>query len=270
MASPSTISPDLAGAGIVFRDLTLGYDGHPAVHHLQASIPFGSLTAIVGPNGGGKSTLLKAIAGLVTPLSGELRLAPFTRDGSRGLSSGRGAGVAYLPQQASIDRNFPITVSQLVTLGLWREIGSWRGLSCEARSRVQQAIDAVGLNGFENRLINQLSGGQLQRVLFARVLLSDSPIILLDEPFNAIDAKTSADLTELILSWHAQQRTVLAVLHDLNLVRERFPQALLLARELIAAGPTRDVLTADNLVRARRMAEAWDDTAAVCTRSAAA
>jgi len=125
-------------------------------------------------------------------------------------------------------------------------------------------IVSVGLTGFENRAIGTLSGGQMQRMLFARVLLQDARLIVLDEPFNAIDAKTSADLLALIHRWHAEGRTVLAALHDMDLVRAHFPQTLLLAREPVAWGETAEVLTAENLLEARRMCEAFDDAAPAC------
>lgn len=249
----------LQGSNVTFRNLTLGYDGHPAVHHLDGAIAAGSLTAIVGPNGAGKSTLLKAIAGLIKPLEGRVLVDPTARSRAK-----RAASVAYLPQQAGIDRHFPVSVEDLVSLGLWSKVGSWRGISAQNRSEVRAAIRAVGLEGFEARPIDKLSGGQLQRVMFARVLVQDSALILLDEPFNAIDAKTAADLMALILNWHAEKRTVVAVLHDIELVRSRFPETLLLAREVIAWGMSDNVLTPANLDRARSMAEAFDEAAPVC------
>jgi zinc/manganese transport system ATP-binding protein len=133
-----------------------------------------------------------------------------------------------------------------------------------AREKITQALAAVGLNGFENRSIGTLSGGQMQRMLFARVLLQDARLIVLDEPFNAIDAKTSADLLALVKRWHGEGRTVLAALHDMDLVRAHFPETLLLARGPVAWGLTAQVLTAENLTEARRMCEAFDETAAAC------
>ena len=133
-----------------------------------------------------------------------------------------------------------------------------------ARRKVHEAIAAVGLTGFEGRPIGSLSGGQMQRTLFARLLLQDARVILLDEPFTAIDAKTAADLFDLVRRWHSEQRTVLAALHDIDLVRSSFPQTLLLAREPVAWGTTGEVLTPENLLKARRMCEAFDDHAAAC------
>ena len=138
-----------------------------------------------------------------------------------------------------IDRSFPISVYDFVGTGLWRATGFFGGMGKAAREKIAPALAAVGLNGFENRAIGTLSGGQMQRMLFARVLLQDARLIVLDEPFNAIDAKTSADLLALVRRWHAEKRTVLAALHDMDLVRANFPETLLLARGPVAWGADR-------------------------------
>jgi zinc/manganese transport system ATP-binding protein len=240
-------------APLQFRDVTLGYDRHPAVHHLSGEIGPGALVAVVGPNGAGKSTLFRGIVGILKPLAGSIE-----RDGLDVRE------IAYLPQTADIDRAFPISVFDFVGTGLWRSTGFFGGIGNAARDRITHALAAVGLNGFESRAIGTLSGGQMQRLLFARVLLQDARLIVLDEPFNAIDARTSADLMALIGRWHAEKRTVLAALHDIDLVRANFPETLLLARGKVAWGATAEVLTAENLQEARRMCEAFDDGAAAC------
>ncbi len=246
-------------AAIQLHDLTVSYQRHPAVHHLSGSFAEGSLTAIVGPNGAGKSSLMQALAGQATGVSGAVLY-----------STGAQRQLAYLPQQSQLDRSFPISVRDVVMLGHWARLGPWRAASASQRAQAQQALAAVGLEGFEQRRIGELSAGQLQRVLFARVLLQDAQIILLDEPFNAIDARTTADLLAWVARWHAQTRTVVAVLHDLDQVRAHFPQTLLMAREPIAWGPTAQVLSAQNLFRARQMAERWDEQAPRCERDAPA
>jgi zinc/manganese transport system ATP-binding protein len=240
-------------AQVKFRDVTLGYDRHPAVHHLDGEVAKGALLAVVGPNGAGKSTLFRGLAGILKPLAGSIDLGGLDiRD------------IAYLPQSVDIDRTFPISVFDLVATGLWRRTGFFGGMGKAERDKITQALAAVGLNGFENRTIGTLSGGQMQRMLFARVLLQDARLIVLDEPFNAIDAKTSADLLALVRRWHGEGRTVLAALHDMDLVRGNFPETLLLARGPVAWGATAQVLTAENLTEARRMCEAFDETAAAC------
>jgi zinc/manganese transport system ATP-binding protein len=245
-------------AALEFRNVTLGYDRHPAVHHLDGAVESGALMAVIGPNGAGKSTLFKGVVGLLKPLAGRIE---------RG--SLQATDIAYLPQAAEIDRSFPINVYDMVAMGLWRRTGLTGGIGQNARRRVHDAIAAVGLTGFESRPIGSLSGGQMQRTLFARLLLQDASVILLDEPFTAIDAKTAADLFDLVRRWHSEKRTVLAALHDIDLVRTGFPQTLLLAREPVAWGATRDVLTPENLLKARRMCEAFDDHAAACAHEAA-
>lgn len=243
---------------VAFQNLTLGYDRHPAVHHLQTDIAEGSLTAIVGPNGAGKSTLLKGVTGALAPLEGRVEIASVKRD-----------EIAYLPQQSDIDRGFPMSVIDLVAMGLWREIGPFGRLGRTRRARIDAAIAAVGLTGFEQRPIGSLSGGQMQRALFARLLLQDARLVLLDEPFTAIDTKTMTDLLGVIRRWHGEGRTVLAVLHDYETVKSHFPQTLMLARELVAHGPTDQVLTAENRYRARQMCEACASKPHICGKRVA-
>lgn len=243
-----TLSP-----AISFENLTLGYDRHPAVHHISGDVHQGALLAIVGSNGAGKSTLLKAMVGELRPLSGRIN---FHRHGKR--------EIAYLPQVVDIDRSFPISVFDCVAMGLWHEIGASGGLDLGCIERVAAALDAVHLTELAGRAVGALSGGQFQRVLFARLLLQDAKIILLDEPFRAVDARTITDLIGLIERWHAEGRTIVAVLHDIDVVRRYFPETLLLAREVLAWGRTPDVLTPVNLELSRRFHEGYDEQAAVC------
>ena len=241
---------------IVLEDLVVAYDRRPAVHHLSGRFPSGGLTAIVGPNGGGKSTLLKALAGVQPISSGRLDKGDLRRK-----------DIAYLPQYAEIDRSIPISVLDLVCCGFVQRAGLFGGISRAMRAEAESALALVGLAGFETRLIENMSIGQFQRALFARVLVQDARLILLDEPFAAIDAATTADLVGLIDRWHRQGRNVILVSHDFDLVRRVCPEALLLAREPIAWGPTRQVLTPDLLARARRRSEAWDESAGACELS---
>ena len=234
-------------------DLTVCYNRHPAVHHLSGAFNHGSLTAIVGPNGAGKSTLLKAIMGLLPVTTGRIDPAALTPN-----------DIAYLPQQAQIDRQFPITVLDVVLLGHWQRVGVLGAVTPPLKTQAIEALAAVELADFQRRPIRTLSAGQFQRVLFARMLLQDARLILLDEPFTAIDARTTADLINVVRAWHDQQRTVIAVLHDLDQVRTHFPETLLMARSRIAWGQTAQVLTAENLQQARQMAEAWDEQARLC------
>jgi zinc/manganese transport system ATP-binding protein len=241
---------------ITFHNLTLGYDRHPAVHHITGEVARGALLALVGPNGAGKSTLLKGIVGELKPLGGSFDLDGLTK-----------RDIAYLPQVTEIDRSFPISVFDCVSMGLWRDIGAWRGLGVPGRDAVIHALETVGLVDLADRSVGALSGGQFQRVLFARLLLQDASLILLDEPFRAVDTKTIDHLIALIERWHGEGRTILAALHDMEQVRAHFPTTLLLAREVLAWGDTHDVLTPANLARSRQITEAFDAHAPVCERN---
>ena len=239
-------------AVVTFSDLTLGYGGHPPVHHSSGTVRKGPLTAVVGTNGSGKSTLIKGIGGILKPMTGRCTAQP-------------GLRMAYLPQQSEVDRSFPARVIDIVSLGLWPQRGLLGRHSSQDREAVLQALSAVGLVGFEKRLIDSLSGGQMQRALFARVLVQNADLILLDEPLNAVDARTVIDLVALLKRWQSEEgRTVLVVVHDLELVREHFPDALLLARRPVAWGDAREVLGSANLLKARQFHEAWDETAPWC------
>ncbi len=237
----------MAAGSVTLSGVTLTYDRRPAVRDVHGRFAPGSLTAVVGPNGAGKSTLIKAIAGVLAAASGRIDrggLAPHH--------------LGYLPQVAEIDRSFPLSVGDTVLLGAWRRTGALRGVDPATARQAWNALASVGLAGMERRPVGALSAGQFQRVLFARLLLQDAPVILLDEPFNAIDSRTTQDLLDLLRRWHGQGRTVIAVLHDLDQVRAVFPDTLLIAREAIAWGPTDEVLTPANLLRVREAAEAWD------------
>jgi zinc/manganese transport system ATP-binding protein len=246
------LSNSSANAVIALENLTVTYQRHPALHHVSGHFEKGSLTAVIGPNGAGKSTLLKSILGLIRINSGHVVTAPHRKR------------IAYLPQQADIERSFPISVFDCVLLGYWQRMGLFGRVDPAMHQRAYAALAAVGLEGFEQRPVGSLSAGQFQRVLFARILLQDAELIMLDEPFNAIDSRTTGDLLAIVQSWHAQGRTVIAVLHDYDQVRAQFPQALLLARNVVAWGETDTVLTTANLQRAKAMAEAQDDHAPIC------
>jgi zinc/manganese transport system ATP-binding protein len=249
------VAPRAKSVALSFQDLTLGYERHPAVHHLTGEIRTGDLLALVGPNGAGKSTLLKGIMGELRPLGGSVNL--------NGLQV---HDIAYLPQQNDVDRSFPISVFDCVAMGLWRHIGILRSVGRDGKRAVLDALATVGLTDFEHRSVGSLSGGQFQRVLFARLLLQDAAVVLLDEPFRAVDSKTVDDLVALIVRWHAEGRTIVAALHDLDQVRAYFPRTLVLARELVAWGDSSKVLAPDILAKARQLCEAWDTDAEVCER----
>jgi zinc/manganese transport system ATP-binding protein len=249
------MSAQRAPAGLVLEDVTLTHGRRPAVHHVSGRFAPGSLTAVVGPNGAGKTTLLRALAGLHKPQGGRIAHEAAAR-------------IALLPQLAALDRGFPIACRDVVMQGLWPRVGALRAVPAEERARAERALAAVGLSGFEGRPVGTLSAGQTQRLLFARLLVQDADILLLDEPFNAVDERTSADLLRLVRDWHGEGRTVVAVLHDLDLVSREFPQTLLIARDAIAWGETAQALSAANRLKARMMAEAWAENTGHCHRAA--
>lgn len=238
-----------------FENLTLGYDRHPAVHHLDYGVNRGSMLAIAGPNGAGKSTLLKGINKDVKQLGGLIRLCGINH-----------REIAYLPQKTSLDTAFPITVFDMVSMGMWHTLGSFRSFGKKGNTRVAEALHRVGMTGLEHRPIGTLSGGQLQRTLFARLLLQDASLILLDEPFNAIDSKSMKDLMALLHTLNDEGRTIIVVLHDLNLIRSEFSETMLLAREMVAGGPTEQVLTAHNLNQAQHLCEAFEAETILCEK----
>jgi zinc/manganese transport system ATP-binding protein len=220
-----------ADCRIQLHNVTVRFGRRIALEAITGEFAPGSLTAIVGANGAGKSTLLAAIAGLVRPAKGTIDCDARDR-------------LAYLPQVTAIDRDFPLTISELITLGAWRELGAFRSPNNALRQRVASVAETVGLTTQFNRLIREVSAGELQRALFARLMLQGASIILLDEPFGGVDAPTISALLDLIGRWHEEQRTVAVVLHDLDLVRARFPSTLVLAQRCLAWGPTDAALLA--------------------------
>jgi len=227
---------------IALDQLSLGWRGRVAVREVSGVFAPGSLTAVVGPNGAGKSTLMKGILGLVTPLRGSVMLADDLHH-----------QIASLPQTNELDRAFPVSVYDLVAMGCWRVSGAWRGLNGTDHARIEDALTQVGLSDLRARMIGTLSGGQLQRALFARLMLHEARLLMLDEPFAAVDQHTTEALMQLLCRWHAEGRTIVVVLHDLELAHKYFPQTLLLARQVVAWGPTAEVLTPENLHLARHL-----------------
>jgi len=229
----------VADNGIEVREISVRHGRRLALEGVSGRFEPGSLTAIVGPNGAGKSTLLNVLAGLTRPYRGEVVCSARARH-----------GLAYLPQQTEIDRDYPVTVGEIVGLGLWRNFGAFRTPAPALADRIAEALGAVGLTDLIDRRIAELSVGQVRRAFFARLLLLDAEVLLLDEPFAAVDAGTVDVLLALLARWHAQRRTVIAVVHDLDQARAHFPSTLILARTPVAWGETGSVLTDRNLAKA--------------------
>ncbi len=244
---PSISCEPLGPVAIDIQNIAVKYPRNLVISGLSCHFKAPDLWAIVGPNGGGKSTLLKTILGLQKFDRGKIKF--------QGLCP---CDVAYLAQQNQLDRRFPLTVGDTVAMGLFREVGIFRRYTKAQRDKMQSALDQVGLSSFAKTPLSALSGGQFQRVLFARLILQDAPIILLDEPFTGVDGRTLNDLISLLHLWVKEGRLVLAVLHDFDLVEENFPKALLLARHFHKAGFTKDVLTKDNIRSSVAASRAWE------------
>jgi manganese/zinc/iron transport system ATP- binding protein len=222
------------------RRFTVSYGARPVVWDVDASFPAGALAPIVGPNGAGKSTLLRAALGLVAS------------DGGQALIEGQPARsclsrVAYVPQRDSVDWDFPITVREVVEMGRYPRVGWLRRLSSEDRRVVSESLHAVGMAPFAGEQLGELSGGQRQRVFIARALAQQAPMMLLDEPFAGVDARTEAELLELLGRLRSNGRTVVAVHHDIAAVRRAFDWALLMNVRAIACGPVGEVLVPERL-----------------------
>lgn len=199
---------------ITLNQLRAGYQGRPVTPPLEGEFQRGSLTALIGANGTGKSTLLKTVAGLLRPVSGTVSL------------SQPRATLGWMPQQAEIEKTFPITVFDLVAMGCWQKCGWFGSVNRLLRQTVMEALGKVGMLDFTTALPGTLSGGELQRVLFARLLVQDAELLLLDEPFAAIDSQTTELLMTLLQERHQAGCTVIVVLHDMATVEKFFPQTL--------------------------------------------
>jgi zinc/manganese transport system ATP-binding protein len=200
-----------------FSNLSVGHEGRASVIGLTGHLADGETLALTGRNGAGKTTLLRTLAGRLKPLAGQI-----VRAGS----------LAFVPQSTTINRAVPVTVHDFAAMGLWQETGAWGRIGGRHRDRIGSALTSVGLDGLSGQMIATLSGGQFQRLLLARVIVQDAPVILLDEPFAAVDVPTRTELAELILTLGQQGRTVIAALHDPDLAA-RFSRRL----ELSPAGP---------------------------------
>lgn len=225
---------------LTVQGLTVSYGQKPAIFSIDAEVPSGSMTAIIGPNGAGKSTFLKAILGVVPKLSGSVKFY------GQSLSSARDR-IAYVPQRASIDWDFPTRVIDVVTMGLYRELGLLGRIGGAHRKRAIECLERVGMADFADRQIGQLSGGQQQRVFLARALAQDADLYLLDEPFAGVDAATEQAIIDVLKDLKSQDRTVICVHHDLATVADYFDNVLLINVRKIDHGPVATTFNAENL-----------------------
>ncbi|MGI9176032.1 MAG: metal ABC transporter ATP-binding protein [Rhodothermales bacterium] len=225
---------------IEVNDLTVAYRDQPVLWDIDLHVPDGVLLAIVGPNGAGKTTLIKAMLGLVTAAAGQTLVRGKPVDEARRL-------VGYVPQRGSVDWDFPTSVLDVVTMGLYGRLGWVRRPGKREREAARAALEQVGMADLAGRQIAQLSGGQQQRVFLARALVQDAEVYFMDEPFQGVDATTERTIVALLQELRAAGKTVLVVHHDLQTVPEYFDWALLLNVRRIAAGPVDEVFTEENL-----------------------
>ena len=232
--SPPSLVP------LLIEDVTVAYHRRPVLWNIDYQAPSGKLIAIVGPNGSGKTTLIKAILDLVPRAAGQVLIfgEPYRQQRHR---------VGYVPQRTSVDWDFPVSALDVVAMGMYRKIGWLRPVSRKFREAAKQALDRVGMVDFAGRQINQLSGGQQQRVFLARALAQNADLYFMDEPFAGVVASTERAIVDILRALRESGKTVIVVHHDLQTVHEYFDEVVLLNMRMIAAGPTADVFTPDNL-----------------------
>ncbi|QDT09790.1 metal ABC transporter ATP-binding protein [Planctomycetes bacterium K23_9] len=221
-------------------DLTVAYHRKPVIWDVGFDLPAGQLIGVVGPNGAGKSTLLKAIMDLIPRASGRVRVFGDTYAHNR-------KRVGYVPQRESVDWQFPVSALDVVTMGLYDDIGWFFPVRKKHRARALEALDRVGIADLANRQISQLSGGQQQRTFLARALVQDADLYLMDEPFAAVDAATERAIVEILRDLKKREKTAVVIHHDLQTVPEYFDHVILLNMRVVSHGPVSETFTSENL-----------------------
>jgi len=224
------------------QDLTVAWHRRPVIWDVEFDVAPGRLVGIVGPNGAGKSTLLKAVMDLVPKASGRVEIFGRSWRESR-------HRVGYVPQRESVDWDFPVSVLDVVTMGLYGRIGWFGRVRRRHREAARRALEQVGIGELADRQISQLSGGQQQRTFLARALVQEADLYLMDEPFAAVDAATEQAIVEILRSMRAAGRTAVVIHHDLHTVPDYFDSVVLLNMRVVAEGPTQQVFTRENLER---------------------
>jgi ABC-type Mn2+/Zn2+ transport system ATPase subunit len=239
MSAQPEPSPSLA---VRLAGVTAGYDHRPALEDVDLEIPTGSLVAIFGPNGGGKSTLLKLVADLIQPWSGSVEVL--------GKPAGRAASrIAYVTQAELVDWSFPVCVWDVAMMGRFPRLGPWRRPGQRDREAVAAALERVGMADLRSTQIGSLSGGQRRRAFLARAIAADPDLYLLDEPVTGVDVTTQEDLMALLASETEKGRTVITTTHDLAAASEHFTTVVALNHRVIAVGPSSLILDPDVLSR---------------------
>lgn len=224
------------------EDLSVAYGATRVLSDIHLRIPAGKLVGIIGPNGAGKSTLLRAILDIVPKISGQIMIFDEPYRLHRFMT-------AFVPQRTSIDWQYPVNVLDVVTMGLYRQIGWIKRVTGAHRRRATEALEEVGMAEHAHTHISELSGGQQQRIFIARALVQEAQLYFLDEPFAGVDAKTEAAIILLLKRLRDDGKTAVVVHHDLRTVRQYYDHLVVLNRTIIADGETEKVFTADNLYR---------------------
>src|SRR5690625_3049223 len=239
---PTSQKPAKNRSPVSVRDLTVAYHRKPVIWDLDLEIPEGKLVGIVGPNGAGKSTLIKACLDLIPVASGKVEFYGKSYKQQR-------SKVGYVPQRESVDWDFPASALDVVTMGLYGQIGWFRPVRRRHKKIALEALDRVGIADLADRQISQLSGGQQQRVILTRSLAQDAQLYFMDEPVAAVDASTERAIIALLKELKNQGKTTLVVHHDLATVTQYFDWVVLLNMRIVASGPAKEVFTAENLQR---------------------
>ncbi|GGA44175.1 metal ABC transporter ATP-binding protein [Pelagibacterium lentulum] len=231
------------GLALHVEDLTVSYQSRPVLWDIDFDIPPGVMAAIVGPNGAGKSTLIKSVLGLVKPTAGHITMfgRPYKVQRRK---------VGYVPQRSSVDWDFPTTALDVVTMGLYGQLGWIKRPGKSEHARARAALEQVGMADFATRQISQLSGGQQQRVFLARALVQDADLYFLDEPMAGVDATTERAIVKILHALRDAGKTVIVVHHDLHTVSTYFDWLVILNVRVIAQGPVSQTYTPENLRRA--------------------
>lgn len=220
--------------------MTVNYDKTPVLWDISLEVPPGKLVGIIGPNGAGKSTLIKTALGIIQPISGRVEFF------GASLAEVR-QRVAYIPQRESVDWDFPITVRDLILMGRYGQLGTFRWPRAADRAAVDHYLEVVGMTAYADRQISQLSGGQQQRAFLARALLQEADIYFMDEPFAGIDLATEHVIMNLLRKLKEDGKTIFVVHHDLNNVESYFDWVIMLNMRLVACGPVNQVFNPDTL-----------------------
>ncbi len=230
---------------IKVEDMTVAYGAKPVLWDVDLEIPKSIMMAIVGPNGAGKSTLIKAMLDLIKPVSGSVLFNGESYKSHR-------KHIGYVPQSGSVDWDFPADALDVVMMGRYGELGWFKRPGKKDKDLALEALEKVGMRDFANRQISQLSGGQQQRIFLARALVQNADIYFMDEPFKGVDAKTEVAIVELLKELKDKGKTLIIVHHDLRTVKDYFDWVVLLNRQIIEAGPVKEVFTEDNINLAYR------------------